>query len=381
MALATATAMTIAAGAAVGSLGLAAYNTFNQPKAPPAMPPPQPASYYSYDEEGNPAGQQVWDASRNAYVYKPRKLTDEELREQAQRRDLRNKHLAKLLGEKSYTRVTGREAAPLTPEQAARKAAVKGELKSIQQQVDAISMKLGSADSNPKKAPRRQAALRDLEARRSELVAELDGLEKITYRDLTEEASSGVEGDERAYDEYARAFTGQLQKHVDERYKETKRATEEELNATGQYGSSAYVDRMTRLDREKLEADTDVGQRAILAKEELRRADQDFSLRTIAELDAGRRSDALIGLERELAATRTANLGSSALMAGYTANQDARLKQWAVEMERSRDISNKALDTATGLAFLYGYPKAGGLKTPKGQEMPAALLPDYSRHV
>jgi hypothetical protein len=74
------------AASAVITAGVSIYTAANQPKMPAAPPP---ASYYSYDDEGNPSGEQVWDASRNAYVYKPAPLTEKQKAENAQRETLR----------------------------------------------------------------------------------------------------------------------------------------------------------------------------------------------------------------------------------------------------------------------------------------------------
>jgi len=79
---------------AAASVGSAIYSMSQEPPSIP--PPPPPASYYSYDEYGEPAGEQVWDSSKNAYIYKPKPLTEEQKQELATRQDLRNKNLGYL---------------------------------------------------------------------------------------------------------------------------------------------------------------------------------------------------------------------------------------------------------------------------------------------
>jgi len=54
-----------------------------------------PADYYSYDSDGNLTGSQVWDASKNAYVYHEN-LTEEQKAEQAKIASLKKELLANL---------------------------------------------------------------------------------------------------------------------------------------------------------------------------------------------------------------------------------------------------------------------------------------------
>jgi len=93
MAVATGTAILIGAivagGAAVASTAMA-------PKPPEIPPPPPPAGYISYDEDGNPAGEQVWNAEKNAYEYKPAPLTEAQKAEKARRDELRTKMLSNI---------------------------------------------------------------------------------------------------------------------------------------------------------------------------------------------------------------------------------------------------------------------------------------------
>ncbi len=93
MAVATGTA--ILAGAAIMG-GAAVASMATAPKAPDIPPAPPPSSYYSYDESGNPAGEQVWDASKNAYVYKPAPLTEEQKAQRAKREQMKAQLLSNL---------------------------------------------------------------------------------------------------------------------------------------------------------------------------------------------------------------------------------------------------------------------------------------------
>lgn len=279
-----ATATAVAAVAAVVGAGAAVYSAVSAPKPPDIPPPPPPASYYSYDEYGEAAGEQVWDASRNAYVYKPKPLTEEQKQELAVRQEIRNKNLGDL---------------NKTPEEW-----------------------------------------------------------------------------EKAADEYAKTFSDAMHTDVDKRYDDRKKNIDEEMEARGLFGSRAYIDKQTELDKEKADIDTDIAQKATLAKEDLTQRRRDVTLRTIAEMDAGKKTDAIIASQNAEAARMGAQLGTASLMGAYNIDTNNTLRRWEAEMERNKNMTNKLSDTASGLAFLYGYNKGGS----KGVDLsPPKTDTSYSR--
>lgn len=78
MAVATSTAILIAAGtAAAGSAYMASKASSAAGSAPSYQSPP-PANYYSYDADGNVTGSQIWNESKNAYEWRPAAKTAEE---------------------------------------------------------------------------------------------------------------------------------------------------------------------------------------------------------------------------------------------------------------------------------------------------------------
>jgi len=256
-------ATTVMAVAAVFSAGVAMYSAANQPKTPNIPPPPPPASYYYYDEEGYPAGEQVWDPEKNAYIYKPPPLTEEQKEEKKKRQEIRK------------------------------------------QMLDNISQ---------------------------------------TPEDRV-----------KAYEEYAKAFSDAMHKDVDQRYQDVVRSTDESMEARGMTGSKAYADTISQLAQDKQAADVDIANKAVLAKEQLAQADKDYWLRTIAELDAGRRTDYLMQLQQQQAAAQAAAQGTAGLLANYNADSMNQFRKWEAQMEKNRYMTNTMLDTASGLAFLYGY--------------------------
>lgn len=78
-------------GSAVIGAGSAMYIASQQPDAQTSMP----ASYYTYDADGNLTGSQVWDTSRNAYVYTTN-LTDEQKAEKKRIAALKDQFLGYL---------------------------------------------------------------------------------------------------------------------------------------------------------------------------------------------------------------------------------------------------------------------------------------------
>jgi hypothetical protein len=92
--------LTLSNASAIASLTSAAAGIYGAlaggPDAPNIPPAPAPASYYTYDADGNLTGSQVWDASKNAYVYREGPLTEEEKAEKAKMASIRSTMLDNL---------------------------------------------------------------------------------------------------------------------------------------------------------------------------------------------------------------------------------------------------------------------------------------------
>lgn len=268
--------MTVIAVAAVAVAGASIYSAATAPKPPEIPPPPPPAGYISYDEDGNPAGEQVWNAEKNAYEYKPAPLTEAQKAEKAQRDTLRTKMLSNL------------DQAP----------------------ADRI----------------------------------------------------------KAYEDYAKNFSDAAHKNTDQRYADIVRSTEESLNARGMTGSRAYADITARLAGEKMAEDTDIATRAKLASEDLANTDRNYYMNVLNNLDAGRNSDTLNALNKANTAYQGAQGGTASLMGGWAQDSSNRLNKWNTEMAANQAFTQNMTNTASGLAFLYGY--GGGGKTAKSPIAP-----------
>lgn len=249
--------------AAVASAGMGIFNSFRGSKAPDMGPSPPPANYYTYDEDGNLAGSQEWDASRNGYVYRP---------------------------------------APLTPEQKAEKEKRQG-LK---------TQMLSNLDKTP--------------------------MDRV-----------------QAYTDYAQAISENLHRDVDYQFNKLNTAKNEEMSARGLYGSRAYVDTQAELARQKTLADTDIASKAELGKENLASNDRNFWLSTLGELDNNANASAAVAANNMRNVQGGAQMANQDLQAGYNDYSAPRFRAWEDQMALSKANTENMANTATGLAFLYGY--------------------------
>lgn len=259
----------IIAGAAVIGAASSIYSATRSGPDIPAAPPP--AGYINYDEDGNPAGSQVWDAATNSYIYKPAPLTEEQKVDKAKRAEMR-------------------------------------------------------------------AAL-------------LDNLSK-TPEDRV-----------KAYENYAQSFSDAMHTDVDKQFTRLKTSQEEALNARGMTGSKAYADTIASLNQDKIGMDTEIAQKAVLAKEELANTDRTFWLNELNSLDNKESTDSVQAMQKQNIATQGSIAGTSALMAKAAVDNSNTLQSWQIKTGQMGDLSKNISGSATGLAFLYGYKGTG--KTPE----------------
>lgn len=165
---------------------------------------------------------------------------------------------------------------------------------------------------------------------------------------------------ETAKKEYVAAFKSQAQETVDEQYKKTSEATDEQMNARGMYGSRAYVDALKENTKEKLEADTDVAEKATLAGEQLltqRKADE---LATLNAMNSTDQLNVAQAYQKQAQANNTVNQANATQAGLYAANNSNILNKWQTQATLHNAQTQTLSNTATGLAFLYGYGSKGG---------------------
>ncbi len=384
----------IAATAAVVTAGVGIYSATTAPDPPNIPPPPPPASYQQYDEDGNIVSEQVWDPKKNAYITRvdpePEKYkggtmpppdpgfiynyagTRPERRVPTQQPvygdenspDYAPSHirLPQQQDSQGWVRLPPQTYSGTDPVPISQQPETDEE---YQQRLNQWQSKRDQATAmwheqypstpteewtawNKRKTERAVAKAKEAEGNKIRMEIRSKILANINQT---------PEDRVKAYDEYAKTFSDVMHTDVDKRYTDRKNAIAEDMNARGLFGARAYVDSMTELNKDKSNIDTDIAQKAALAKEQLRQTDQDSYLRTLAQLDAGTKEDALIALERVNAASRGANAGTAAIMAGYNADSNNILKRWDIEAQNNRVNTKYYGDTASGLAYLYGITK------------------------
>ncbi len=179
----------------------------------------------------------------------------------------------------------------------------------------------------------------------------MSALREELLNNLSETPSDRIQ----AYNDYASAFSSQMHKNVDEQYDKLKTSSEESMAAKGMLGSKAYADTMAELNSDKLDLDTDIAQKATLAREELADADRTYWLNALTSLDNSDNADQALSLQRQQTSMQAASAGSSALAAKNQLETSSKLTAWQAKQEALNNMSSNLTSTATGLAFLYGY--------------------------
>lgn len=350
-------ATTVIAAAAVTSAAVGIGSTvygMTQSSSPP--PPPKPANYYNYGADGT-VTEQIWDSSQNAYITKvnpePEKPQDVQNYESAFAKY--NQDMADW--QKNYpngdnasntfnVRIPGGPAKPTAPTKPAN---YDQELADWQKQYDTWQ------------------AQQDQQAK-----------DKATINKLRDQYLSNLsqtpEDRLKAYDDYAKAVSDTMHASVDPQFVQDNQQIQENMNARGMTGSRAYVDTMSQFEKDKLASDTNIANYAAQAKESLAQNDRNYWLNALDQIDSGQRADAALTTQQEGQAMQGAQMGTAALVGAYGAQLNAN-NQRAQGYEA---LGNTAVNTATGLAYLYGYrnpgSKLGG--TGSGGGSPTAYSPD-----
>jgi hypothetical protein len=208
--------------------------------------------------------------------------------------------------------------------------------------------------------PERRLEINKLRELRNQMLANISGKimpYKIRTESGWEEREAIPEDRSKDYEEYARVMSEFMGKHLDEQYKKMKAAKEEEMYQRGLYGSRAYADTMGELAKEKLEADTDIAQKAFLTKEDLAARDRGWWQSILAHIDSGAASDAALALQRQHQATQASQIGTDAMMNAYNIKAQASLAKWQADLERRKELRNSIIGAAAGLLYLYGLGK------------------------
>lgn len=175
----------------------------------------------------------------------------------------------------------------------------------------------------------------------------------FTYLDSTPEDRI------KAYEEYAKTYSDALHKDVDTRYEQNKTATAEDMAGKGMLGSRAYVDFMAELNRQKGDADVDIANQANLAKESLEQADREYWLSGLNALNNYKNNASVLELQKNAGMSGIASNANALAASMYGVNSNNYLRDYEARMGNRANLSNNLTNTASGLAFLYGYNKGG----------------------
>ena len=168
--------------------------------------------------------------------------------------------------------------------------------------------------------------------------------------------------DERVsrYNDFADAMSQELHKGVDEAFERDTQALNESMASRGLSGSKASVDLTSDILKEKGEQEISIANQSTMAKYAL--ADQEYNrnLNTLNYIESGGRADvALEQQNRQNLANTTLNQNAAALTRSAM-NTNIEQTNYGNRLNRSQQLSNQALTTASGLMFLYGYNNPGG---------------------
>lgn len=165
-----------------------------------------------------------------------------------------------------------------------------------------------------------------------------------------------------AYEEYAKNFADAAHRDVDPRFAKIERSTDEQANATGMFGSRAYVDTKAELAKDKAAQDTDIATQAGMAKESLANNDRTYWMNMLNQIDSGQRADTLAQAQISKNTADIANQNYAGTL-GYYQMQNANR---AAECETKQRLSASYANAGTGLAggLLYLYGNKSGAKAP-----------------
>ncbi len=166
------------------------------------------------------------------------------------------------------------------------------------------------------------------------------------------------------YETYQKTFSDAMHKEVDQLYADRYQELLTDLEVKGQTGSTIHKDVLRDLNEIKQSADIDIVQQSIFARESLEQADKQSALTVLDYLDRGSSTEQAERVGEFNLAQRNAEAGTAATAGRYAAQISPALLNWQNQQKTGRTL----LDTAGGLAYLYGFknPGGGGTLSPGG---------------
>lgn len=150
-------------------------------------------------------------------------------------------------------------------------------------------------------------------------------------------------------DTYARA----AHDVYDPYWSEQKQGLKESMAARGMTGSKADVDLTAKLTEQEAEQNRKIADDSVLQSENLLQNYRNYNLNLLSALDAGAASDELVATQRANNASQIASVGNAYNTGLNTYRYQTALADYTANQATTNTLNN----TASGLAFLYGYGK------------------------
>lgn len=296
----------IAAIAAVAAVGTTIYSLSNQPGY---SSPPPPSSSVQYGEDGEVTSTQTYDAATNTWI--TRSGSSEPQKPTAPNRD-------------SYITGYDENNNPVYDNEK-----YNADLKKQNDEYDTKHAEWQKT-VDQKKADKQKLA--DLRTKM------LDNL-NTTPEDRI-----------KAYAEYQQAYADSAHATADPAFQKIVRSSDEKANATGMFGSRAYVDTQAELTKAKTDQDTSIANSAAMAKEQLADTDRTYWSNMLNQIDSGARADVLTNAQVAKSNADITNQQYAGILGQYQAqNTINQLKQ-----QQTASYANAGTNLAGGLLYLYG---------------------------
>ncbi|KAF0218788.1 MAG: hypothetical protein FD174_2571 [Geobacteraceae bacterium] len=366
----------IAAIGIIGGLGMTAYSLATAPGAPSYSAPLPPSNSTIYGEDGEILSRNVRDPQTGEWItYGPNSEPPKPATEWANR-ITRATETPQTDGEGNiigYERVTNFDKDmqdPLIKAEVERRfqahvAADPGgvakhsggwraeEYDKMLNEVDTVLEQYNKdlADYNTKYAKWEvDKAERDAEKAK---LAELRTTAMGNLNELSPERQAQIE-------QFGTAYADSMHRDIDPRFEKIKRNEDETANATGMFGSRAYVDTKAELDKLKATQDTDIANQSTMAKETLTNNDRTYWANLLGQIDAGQRSDLLANAQVQKSNADIASQNYAGTLGYYSAQNANKLADWEAKQRLSSSYASAGSNLAGGLLYLYGGKSGGG---------------------
>ncbi len=336
----------IGAVCAVGSLGLGIYSAVAGGGGYSFGGTSVPANMITYDENGNVSQEVIWNASKQAYEQKSY----------------------------PYGKAPDKPAAPTAPDQTQYYAKDQdGNYildKNGQATVDQATWNNAQAQYQIELKKYNEETLPQWEKDNATWVkakSEYEADKALTDEILKNKKTSlNMSWEERVshYNEYADDFVKQQHAILDPQFEKEKQTVAESMASRGMTGSRAEVDTNAELEKAKSKSDEEVSTNANMYKYALANQELQGDLSIYNAIKAGQGADTALALQKQTAGVQGAVLGTQASLASTTAANNASYQSWLSNYLVNQSRSKSLTDTASGLAYLYGYGKKAGWWSP-----------------